>query len=619
MPNATHLATKPPRGRSQFARVFLWHVVRHVRRHRLLALLNVLSVGLGIAVYLAIQIANHSATRSFAAGVELVAGRADLEARGAIDETLWPVLARQSGVRAATATVEGVVTLPDFPGEYLRVLGLDIFSGEKFRTFKLRGSGGHLPLEDWLGQPGGLALGEDFARKYGLTIGSDLRVLVNGTIQRAHVVAVIPAGDSPTAAQQRFAVMDLGWAQELFGTTGRLSSLLFLLDDPARGAAVAAELQRRLPPDVPVGPPRQRSAQVQTMLAAFQLNLTALSMVSLLVGVFLIYNTISASVARRRVEIGILRALGVTRFEVRCLFLGEAAIFGVLGIVCGAVGGVVLARVLTGAVAQTITSLYVLLSIDRSYLHPAQFLTAAIFGLGSVLLGAWLPASEAASIAPAAALSLGAYQERSAARSGRWVWLGWVFCAVAAAAGWAALHGGPAVLGFVAAFFVLAGAALFAPVATCWCGALAGRVPCAGIAFQLAGQNLRRSVARNAITVAALAAAIAMMVGLVVMIFSFRGSVDAWIARGVVADVFVAPASNETVGLGAVIPPAALAWLEARPEVQSVDTFREQTVTLSVAGRALEPARLAVVKGKYRGTLTFVGGWRAFFAKAAWP
>jgi len=597
-----------PVGRSQFWRLFVWQVVRNVARHRLLALLNVLSVGLGIAVYLAIQIANHSATRSFAAGIDLVAGKAQLEARGAIDETRWPVLAKTAGVRAATATVEGVVTLPDFPGEYLRVLGLDLFTGDDFRTFELRGAGERLSMDDWLGRRGAIALGEEFARAIGVERGAVLRVMVDGRLEQVQVVALIPAADSPAAAQRSFAVMDLGWAQELLGRTGRLSAVLFLLEDPARGAEVAAALRPLLPADVTVGPPRQRSAQVQTMLSAFQLNLTALSMVSLLVGVFLIYNTISASVARRRVEIGILRALGVTRWEVRALFLGEAGLFGVLGILCGIVGGVLLARVLTGAVEQTITSLYVLLSIDRSYLHPAQFLTAAIFGLGSVLLGAWLPASAAAAVDPVAALSLGAHRERAVGQAQRWGKWGWLCFAIAGLAGAGALRGGPPMLGFGAAFFVLAGASCWAPAATRWGGWLAGRVGGAGVLRRLAAENLQRSVGRNALTVAALAAAIAMMVGLVVMIFSFRGSVDAWIDRGIVADLFIAPAANEIVGLNATVPPAALTWLEARPEVESVDTFREQTVRLSTHDQAPEPGLLAVVKGRYRDNLTFLGG-----------
>ena len=610
----------------QFPRIFVWHVLRGLRRHRLLALLNVLSVALGIAVYLAIQIANHSANRSFAAGIDLVAGKAHLEIRGDVDETLWPVLAKQPGVRAVTGLVEGTVTLPDFPGEYLRVLGVDLFTGEPFRTFGIGENGGRPALESWMGEPGGIAVTAAFAGRCGWKVGDAFRALVNSETKTLRVAALIENGDSPAAAQPRFAVMDIGWAQELFAKQGHLSSLQLLLDDPRRAAAIAENLRPLLPPGLAAAPPRQRSFQIQNMLSAFQLNLTALSMVSLLVGVFLIYNTISASVARRRIEIGILRSIGATRWEVRALFLGEACILGALGIALGAFGGVALARVLTGAVAKTISSLYVLLSIDRSWISPAQFVTAAIFGFGAVLAGAWLPASDAARIDPVAALSLGAHAERSVARAPRWGGLGFVFLAAAALAGWLALHAGPPAWSFAAAFCVLAGFALFAPAATKFFGDAASAGVPPGILWRLAADNLRRSIHRNGVTVAALATAIAMMVGLMVMIHSFRRSVDAWISRGIIADLFIVPASNETIGLSAFVPPAAIDWLRARPEVSGVDTFREMSVQVSArnagpgrprslqgAGASrpepeMKPALLAVVQGEYRHNLTFLGG-----------
>ncbi len=592
----------------QFPRIFAWHVLRNLRRHRLLALLNIFSVALGIAVYLAIQIANHSANQSFAAGIDLVAGKTHLEIRGDVDETLWPTVAKQPGIRAVTGLVEGTVTLPDFPGEYLRVLGVDLFTGESFRTFDIGANGERPALESWMGEPGAIAVTTAFASRCGWKTGDTFRALVNSETKTLHIAALIESSDSPAAAQPRFAVMDIGWAQELFGRQGRLTSLQILLDDPRRAAATAENLRAVLPPALTAEPPRQRSAQIQNMLSAFQLNLTALSMVSLLVGVFLIYNTISASVARRRTEIGILRALGATRWEVRALFLGEAAILGALGIAVGAVGGVALARVLTGAVAKTISSLYVLLSIDRSWLSPAQFFTAAVFGFAAVLVGAWLPASEAARINPVAALSLGAHAEQAVARAPRWSGLGFAFLAAAALACWLALRTGPPAWSFAAAFLVLGGFALFAPAVTKACGDAASRAVPLGILWRLAADNLRRSIHRNAVTVAALAAAIAMMVGLMVMIHSFRQSVDAWINRGIVADLFIAPASNETIGLSAFVPPAALDWLRARPEVGGVDTFREMSVQVSAHSSAPKPALLAVVQGEYRKNLTFTGG-----------
>ncbi len=144
------------------------------------------------------------------------------------------------------------------------------------------------------------------------------------------------------------------------------------------------------------------------MLSSFELNLSALSLISLLVGMFLIYNTITASVVRRRVETGILRAVGASRLEVQCLFLGEAVLFGFFGVLLGLVGGTLLARLLLGReIARVISTLYMLVSVDRYYLTPLLVGSAMFFGLGSVLAAAWLPAWEGARANPVVALSLG--------------------------------------------------------------------------------------------------------------------------------------------------------------------------------------------------------------------
>ena len=537
-------------------RVFGWQVLRDVRRHPLLALLNVLSVALGIAVYLAIQIANHGANRSFAATVDLVAGKAQLEVRGGVDENLWPKLAHEPGIAAATPLVEGLVTLPDFPGEYLRLLGVDLFSGESFRTASPATSGAEWNLERWLGRPGMIALAADFAHGHGLKPGDRLRALVNGEMKTLTILTLIDMAETPAAAQQRVAMVDIGWAQELFGRQGKLTAIQFILEQPGQAAEVAAALNARLPANLRAEPPRQRSFQLQHMVAAFQMNLTALSMVSLLVGVFLIYNTISAAVTRRRREIGILRAIGATRLEVRALFLGEALLFGLAGVALGCIAGVVLAQSLSATVARTITSLYVLTSIDRVSPTALQLLIAAIFGSLAVLVGAWLPASEAARIDPVAALSLGPDLERNEARTTLLTVLALSALALGGVAAFVSLRGGPPMIGFLAALCVLATASLLSPAALRIVGGAAARgASQTTVIWRMAADNLRRSASRNAMTVAALSAAVALLTGLTVMIFSFRQTVSAWIDHGIVADLFIAPASNEQIGLGADVPP----------------------------------------------------------------
>src|SRR4030088_1208820 len=152
--------------RSQYFRVFRWHVLRYLRRHPLLGLLNVLSVALGVAVYLATQIANHSANRAFAATVDMVAGKADLQITapaGNLPEKVFPMPAAATGISDATPLVRGFVTLPDFPGEYLEVLGIDIFTNAPFRTSDPTDfDAGQFDIQQWLGGPAVVAVTEEF-------------------------------------------------------------------------------------------------------------------------------------------------------------------------------------------------------------------------------------------------------------------------------------------------------------------------------------------------------------------------------------------------------------------------------------------------------------------------
>ncbi len=589
---------------AQYSRLFRWHVLRHLAQHPLLATLNVATVALGIALYLAIQIANHSANRAFAASVDVVAGKAQLEVTapaGNLTDRLLPRVAHAPGVAAATPIVRGFVTLPQFPGEYLDLLGIDVFSNEPFRTFALTDfQAQSFDLQKWLRGPRTIALSADFAARHQFAAGREITVQHNGASQRLTIGFILQNTSELTTTDAHFAAMDIGWAQELLGRSGSLDSISLRLKPGAEAGKVAAALRQILPADVTVAPPAQRSAEVPKMLAGFQLNLAAMSLVSLLVGMFLIYNTIEASVVRRRQEIGILRSLGASRAEVRGLFLGEAAVLGLLGIAVGLLGGYFLARALVGAVAETISSLYVLVSVQQIVVAPWIWLSALGLGLASVLLAAWLPAQAAAATDPVQALHGGGRLEHSVQLSRRWILGGILSLALAALLSLLALKTGPPGLGFGAAFFVLAGFSLLAPEVTARFSR-AGRWR--GVEARLASQNLGRALLRNSITIAALAAAVAMTVGVAVMVFSFRQTVGDWVNQTLVADLFIGPAANEVAGPTSFMPPDAIHFLETNPAVEAVDTFRQVDLPFRDA-----TISVAVVRGSNRRNLRFLQG-----------
>jgi len=575
------------------------HIVRYAARHKLLALINVISIALGISVFLSIEITNRSATRSFAAGVDVIAGRADLEARGAIDDVLWPRLKRVGGCSAATPLVEGLVTLPQFPGEYLHILGIDPLTNQEFRTLPIdQGPGRPFDADRWFADSHAIALTRLFAEKHRLRPGDRLQVRIGEKTVSLDLAFLLDAGE----ADSHFAAMDIGWAQELLGMPGKLSAVLFRITDPTNPQAEMETIRSIVPADIAVEPPKQRSTQVAKMLAGFQLNLTALSLVSLLVGMFLVYNTVTASVVRRRREIGILRSLGASRARVRWLFLGDACLYGVCGSVAGCFGAILLSNYLVRIVSETVTNLYVQTSIERFYLPMWEVPAVVALGILTTLTGAWIPAHQGARLTPLQALNLGTLIESSQRPGLVWLLLSALSLIAATLTGiWALARNHFA--GFFSAFFTLAGFCLLAPLLVRWIGFFATKLFAQIWILRLAAQNLVRSVYRNAVTVAALASAIGMLVSVSIMIFSFRTTVNRWVDRRLAADLYISPAANEIVGFQEFIPDRLMGFIRSQPDLEYVDSYRD--LEIAIHG---EQVALGVVSGTERSRPQFVGG-----------
>ena len=583
-----------------FPALFQRQILRTITRHPVLLALNIGSIALGVAVFLAIQIANRSASQSFRAGIEMVAGRANLEIRGDIDERVLPQIEKLAGVTAAAPVIESLVTLPGNPGEYLRIVGLDPFSGRELRTFELLGAGREsLDFERWLRDPSVIAVSADFAARILPGLKQPLRVLAAERLAVLDPAFIIEPDDAAAASDPRLVAMDIGWAQELLGKAGRLSAILLLVD-PDQVKEVTAAIKMLVPDNIEVSPPARRGDQVESMLGAFQLNLTALSLVSVLVGAFLIYNTVSASVIRRQPEIGILRALGASRAEIRLLFLGEGGVAGVAGTILGILLALPLASLLSGPVGETVSSLYIAVNIERLFIAPEQIATAFVVGLGAAVVAAWLPAAEAANADPARVLRPGSAMDRFEKTPMQWMVGGIVGVGLAFVLGWGALAWRAPMLGFASAFFVITGFSLLVPSAVRFTAALLWFAPGK---FRMAGRNLERCAHRNSVTIAALAAAIAMTVSISVMIHSFRGTVDRWIGSTLVADMFVGSAANEVAAAGAVLPNAAVAWLSGNTRVARVSTFRETPMVFRD-----ERTVMAVVSGSRAEETQFLGG-----------
>ncbi|MBI3666650.1 MAG: ABC transporter permease [Acidobacteria bacterium] len=382
------------------ARLLLFYrlILRLLWREPLRTALTVFAVGLGVGVVVAIDLAGVAAAGSFRSSLESLAGPTDLElsAVGGIDERLlgrlvelpYPVRFRpRIEDFARVESSSGGITVP--------VVGLDLVAeGELGRDRK-----GAVP-EDL---SHAIWVGPRLASKAGET----LRLTLNDRSRKFTVGGVLQMEGLARAAQDELVVMDIAAAQEALGKVGRLDRIEVLLPAGADATEWERILRRELDAEVAIRRPGARSEENQKMLSAFRWNLRVLSYISLVVGAFLIYNTIGISVVRRRTEIGVMRALGATRAGVMSAFLAEAAFFGAAGSVLGLGVGRLMAQGAVELLAATVQALYV-----SSRPAPIQFtllpmLLGAGTGVGVALLSALAPAREATGVPPTEAMARG--------------------------------------------------------------------------------------------------------------------------------------------------------------------------------------------------------------------
>ncbi|HSN89433.1 MAG TPA: FtsX-like permease family protein, partial [Thermoanaerobaculia bacterium] len=346
--------------------------LRHLVRHPWQFGLAVLGVALGVAVIVSIDLANSSATRAFTLSSEAVTGRATHQVTGGpegLPDSAFRRLVLETDIPAAPV-VEGYVFVPrkaGRPGRVLHLLGIDPFSERPFRPY-LSGGGGtreegtSVDLAPLLTRPGSGVLSALTAREMGVETGGSFSIRIGGAVREISLIGTLePRDESTRNALNDLLVMDIAAAQEVLGRVGKLDRIDLIVADDSE--SLLREAAAALPPSAQIDRSSARTETTREMTRAFRLNLTALSLLALVCGVFLIYNTMVFSVVQRRTLIGIFRALGVTRGQVFALVLGEAAVVALAGTALGLGAGVLLARELVRLVTQTINDLYFVVSV----------------------------------------------------------------------------------------------------------------------------------------------------------------------------------------------------------------------------------------------------------------
>ncbi len=596
--------------------VFRALVWGHVGANKLRSAVTVLAVALGVAIALSVDLANSTAVASFASSVNIISNHVNLQVlgvgRGFDDRTILRVQ-NVPGVLYTNPAIEDALTVgarrgDAFSGEILRVLGVDLLrplpgSGSTFATPGDVSAGAAAP-DPWVLVNGhGTLISARVAAKYHWRTGSTIAGLAGDRSVRLRVAGVLPAAIAGVDSSVVF--VDIATAQELFDKLGRLDRIDCIVD-PARLAQAAAAVRRVLPPGVRAIEPKVRTGEITRMLRSFQLNLAALSYIALLVGMYLIYNTVAISVVQRRPEIGTLRALGVRRGQILRTFLAEGALFGVAGSLLGLAIGSVLATFSVAAVSKTVDTLYVASHADHVIYDPAVLLKALLVGIAAAIVAALVPALEAAATPPAIAMRAHGFERRFPQLARRTAVVGGVLFLVAYACTLAPPVGDVPVFGYAAGLLIIFAGSLFAPAAIAGLSRLARTVLASrSAAGEIAAANLGSSPVRNSVAVASLMIAIAMTVAVAILIGSFRTTVVAWANDTLKADLFVRPMGMGDASSDATFSPGVAATIARQPGVGSVDVLRE--LSIPFRGRITNLVATDLARFAGRTKVRFIG------------
>ncbi len=580
----------------------LWRaLLRHPLQHPWQLGLAILGIALGVAVVVAVDLANASARRSFALAMERISGQATHRLTGnaqGVPEAWYVQWRLERGLRPSAPVVTGYLPNAEQPGQLLQILGIDPFAESPFRNPAADLTGSDFDLRALLLDAQAALLPEALGERVTLKRGEQRFTLKRaGTLRGPELDGLI--------------ITDISTAQTLLGIAGRLSHIDLILPEGSAGERKLAELRAGLPPGLRLERPDERNQAIADLSASFSLNLTAMSLLALIVGIFLIYNAITFSVVQRRMLLGLLRALGVSRRELFLGVLGEALLLGLAGTLLGGLMGLWLGSGLVHLVTRTINDLYYVLSVREFFIDPWSLAKGAALGVLATLAAAWLPAREAADAPPGAALSRAHLESRWRASLPRFLLAG---LALLTAGGLTLTFSQSLAAGFAGLFLLILGCALWTPPIVV--GLVRLNQPLTarlGLLARMANRDVARHLSRTGVAVAALMVAFSATVGVGVMVDSFRGGVAIWINDLLNADLYIAPPSMEDGGnRSEALTPAALTVLRNMPGIAGVSTYRGTRIDLD--GRPITLIAVDLAPASQAGYRLIDGN-----AAAAWP
>lgn len=489
-----------------------------------------MGVACGVAAVVGMTLSAQTALRSFNKAVEFLRGKATHSIQrpvGPMEESLLMKLGKDRAVEIFSPVIDRHLRLNH--GEVVHLLGIDPFLDRAIRPeiskveFLDRRTNDRETFRSFLIDERTVFVDNDLKGELGVAF----EKTVDTTKGPFRV-----KGSFPSPSGEPLVIMDIGHVQKLYHLEGYVDRVDLILSDESA-------FRSRWGKGFLIQSARQRREAFSGMLQAFRLNLEALSLLALFVGVFLIYNTAMFTVVSRRRDTGILRSLGANRIEILAAFLSEILILGVIGGALGGLIGFFMTRFLTGLIGNSISNLYFFLRPEPVAWSNWILMTGIVLGWSASLFGGAIPLLDLIRTDPVKALS-GRVASRESARKAQTMALAGFFVLLVSL-GLFLLPETHIYVGFAGVFCFVLGVSLLTGVVLVYLHPIVRKIleTMGGLPGKVAAGNIRQNLGRTGVAIAAFMISLSMSIGLGTMIESFRQSLIWWMDTQIRGDLYI--------------------------------------------------------------------------------
>ncbi len=587
--------------------------LRHLIQDPWRTLTVIAGVAIGASVFLSVRLAVDASVDSFRQSMDHLIGRAEYSVRADgtdVPDRLFAQLAAHPAVEHAAPVLSAYVRCKDESQEPFLLVGIDPLSERAFRETRwLVGDRAEAwkTLVSLLTEPFTLVASQKLATSSGLHVNDDVLVLHGHYIATFRVVGLLEEQGTALAEGGNIAICDVSTAQEFLNYPAMLERIDLMLW-PGAAAIDLVSIKEMLPPGCRLVRPNESKEASLALIRAYRMNLSVLSFVSLFVGMFLVFSVVSINAARRRHETAVLLSLGSEPRQVFVLFLAEGLFFGLAGWLIGFPLSLFLADRFLKIVSATITTLFARVNVENISLTMEELVASLVMTLGASVLAAFLPARETARTPPREALCSEVIERRRRLRAPRLALGGLVLVGLSfPVSKFPPLFQIPAG-GYAAIFMIFVGFSMLAPLALLFFGRHLppGMSKAFGQPGRLAASYLTGAASRSAIAVGALITAIALFIGVSIMVASFRSTVDTWLHQNVVGDLFVRPFGSDINRYRDWLDPEVVKALHDHPLLEDCYFYRRIYIQ-EETDRFLLEAGTADVLWRY-GQFLLMGG-----------